>query len=80
MEHEPDLIPDLSLTSITDRSNSSSMGKALLFVQVGWFCLNSASRLGRAPAIEAFWRCRRWRMASALGVLCSVVVQAPEHR
>jgi len=46
MEHEPDLIPDLSLTSITDRSNSSSMGKALLFVQVGWFCLNSASRLG----------------------------------
>lgn len=34
MKHEPDLIPDLSLTSITDRSESSSLGKALLFVQV----------------------------------------------
>ncbi len=42
----PDLIPDLSLTSITDRSNSKQHGKGFVVRQVGWFCLNSASRLG----------------------------------
>ncbi len=46
MKHEPDLIPDLPLTSIIDRSKSNSLGKALLFVQVAWFCLSCASRLG----------------------------------
>lgn len=45
MENHPDLIPDLSLTSITDRSKSGGLGKAVLTVQVLWFCLNCASRL-----------------------------------
>ncbi len=45
MEHEPDLIPDIALTSITDRSKSNSLGKALLLVQVVWFCVNCGSRL-----------------------------------
>jgi len=45
MEHCPDLISDLSLTDITDRAGSSSLGKTLLIVQVVWFCLNCASRL-----------------------------------
>jgi len=46
MEHAPDVIPDLSETSITDRSKSSSLGKAVFIVQVAWFCLNCAFRLG----------------------------------
>ncbi|KLO14047.1 hypothetical protein SCHPADRAFT_967008 [Schizopora paradoxa] len=45
MKYEPDLIPDLSLTAITDRQKSNSLGKALLVVQVFWFCLNCISRL-----------------------------------
>ncbi|KLO14051.1 hypothetical protein SCHPADRAFT_967020 [Schizopora paradoxa] len=45
VQHEPDLIPDLPITSIADRSKSNSLGKALLVVQVAWFCLNCASRL-----------------------------------
>ncbi|KLO14055.1 hypothetical protein SCHPADRAFT_827044, partial [Schizopora paradoxa] len=44
MKYEPDLIPDLTLASITDRSKSSGLGKALLVTQVLWFCLNCASR------------------------------------
>lgn len=44
MKYEPDLIPDLPLTSITDRSKSSSFGKALLIVQAFWFILNVHSR------------------------------------
>ncbi len=50
MKDKPDfIIPKLQvpLTSITDRSKSSSLGKALLFVQVAWFCLNCASRLAQ---------------------------------
>ncbi|KLO14053.1 hypothetical protein SCHPADRAFT_939836 [Schizopora paradoxa] len=45
MKYEPDLIPDLSLTSITDRQKSNSLGKTLLVVQVFWFCLSCVSRL-----------------------------------
>ncbi|KLO14048.1 hypothetical protein SCHPADRAFT_827007, partial [Schizopora paradoxa] len=45
MQHAPDLIPDIPITSITDRSKSNSLGKTLLAVQVAWFCLNCASRL-----------------------------------
>ena len=45
MEHFPDIIPDTSEDSITDRSESSSLSKALLIVQVGWFCTDCISRL-----------------------------------
>jgi hypothetical protein len=45
MKHFPDIIPDIPDESITDRADSSSLSKALLFVQVGWFCMNCGSRL-----------------------------------
>jgi len=45
MEHFPEIIPDISEDSITDRSESSSLSKALLIVQVGWFCADCISRL-----------------------------------
>jgi hypothetical protein len=45
MKHFPDIIPDIPEESITDRAESSSLSKAILVVQVGWFCMNCASRL-----------------------------------
>jgi len=45
MEHFPNIIPDISEDSITDRSESNSLSKALLIVQVGWFCADCISRL-----------------------------------
>ncbi|KLO05219.1 hypothetical protein SCHPADRAFT_839666 [Schizopora paradoxa] len=45
MKENPDLFPDLSLESITDREKSTNLAKALLIVQVLWFCLNCISRL-----------------------------------
>ena len=45
MKNFPDIIPDISEESITDRAESSPLGKALLIVQVGWFCANSLSRV-----------------------------------
>lgn len=45
MKYDPDLIPDLPRIWIKDKSKSNSLGKALLIVQVVWFCMNCASRL-----------------------------------
>lgn len=68
MKHEPNLIPDLSLTSITDRSDSGSLGNALLFIQATWFCLNCISRIrGRLPLAHL----EVWTMAHGLCTLAS---------
>jgi hypothetical protein len=40
MKHLPYIIPDIHEGSVTDRSESHSLRKALLLVQVGWFCSN----------------------------------------
>ena len=45
MEHFPDIITDITEEYILDRAASSSLSKALLIVQVAWFCINCASRL-----------------------------------
>jgi len=45
MKHFPHIIPDIPEESITDRAESSTLNKALLIIQVGWFCMNCASRL-----------------------------------
>jgi hypothetical protein len=45
MKHFPHVIPDISEEVITDRAESSSLSKAVLIFQVGWFCTSCASRL-----------------------------------
>ena len=45
MEHFPHIITDITEDYILDQAASSSLSKALLIVQVAWFCTNCASRL-----------------------------------
>ena len=45
MEHFPHIITDITEEYILDRAASSSLSKAVLIVQVAWFCTNCASRL-----------------------------------
>jgi len=45
MQNFPDIIPDISEESITDRGQSGGLSKAVLIVQVVWFCANCISRL-----------------------------------
>jgi len=45
MEHFPQIITDTDEETILDRAESSGLGKAVLVVQVAWFCTNCASRL-----------------------------------
>ncbi|KLO07654.1 hypothetical protein SCHPADRAFT_945100 [Schizopora paradoxa] len=47
LRHDPDLIPDISESSITDRSRGSSVGKGILIAQLAWFCANCISRLAQ---------------------------------
>ena len=44
MKHFPHIITDIPEEEILDRAASSSLSKALLIVQVAWFCTNCASR------------------------------------
>ena len=45
MENFPDIIPDISEEFIADSTRSNGLSKAILMVQVGWFCSNCVSRL-----------------------------------
>ena len=45
MKHFPHIITDITEDDILDRAASSSLSKALLIVQVAWFCMNCTSRL-----------------------------------
>jgi hypothetical protein len=45
MKYFPNIITDITEQYILDRAESSSLSKALLVVQVGWFCTNCGSRL-----------------------------------
>ncbi len=44
MEHFPHIITNITEDYILDQAASSSLSKALLMVQVGWFCMNCSSR------------------------------------
>lgn len=44
MKYYPRLIPDISETSISDRSSVNSLGKAILLWQTSWFGINCVAR------------------------------------
>ncbi|KAI0758914.1 hypothetical protein C8Q74DRAFT_272047 [Fomes fomentarius] len=72
LEHDPDLIPDLSLSEIKDRSKEGGMEKAILVWQVIWFILDCLNRLAQglplsllevstiAHALCALLTCAMW--------------------
>ena len=47
MKHFPHIITDIPEDYILDQAASSGLSKALLIVQVAWFCMNCASRLSQ---------------------------------
>ncbi|EKM56215.1 uncharacterized protein PHACADRAFT_257318 [Phanerochaete carnosa HHB-10118-sp] len=48
MKHAPELVPDLSAISIRNRCQSDALTKALLVVQLLYFCISCALRLAQA--------------------------------
>ena len=52
MKHFPHILTDITEDCILDQAASSSLSKALLFVQVAWFCANCASRLSQRLSLS----------------------------
>lgn len=48
MEHEPDLIPQLSQETIKDHRMADGIAKAILAIQTLWFCANCSARLAQS--------------------------------
>ena len=44
MKHFPHIITNIPEETILERAETSSLSKAVLFFQVGWFCMNCTSR------------------------------------
>lgn len=45
LEHEPDLLPDISETQIKDKSKADGLKKFLVCIQALWFCTSCIARL-----------------------------------
>lgn len=65
-EHFPDILTDIPEEFILDRAESSSIGKALLIVQVAWFCTNCAARLFQRLPLSLF------EVSTAAHALCTL--------
>ena len=52
--HEANIIPDVSIKEIRDKSKASSLAKALLIWQVLWFCIAGLTRLVQHLPLSLF--------------------------
>ena len=67
MEHFPHIITNITEESILDRAESSSLSKALLIFQVGWFCTSCASRLTQGLPLSLL------EVSTAAHALCTLL-------
>ena len=67
MEHFPHVIINITEDYILDRAASSSLGKALLIVQVVWFCTNCTSRLSQGLPLSLL------EVSTAAHALCTLL-------
>ena len=68
MRHFPDIITNVPEDTILDRAESSSLSKALLIIQVAWFCTNCASRLVQHLSLSLL------EVSTAARALCTLVI------
>ena len=52
LDHEPDLLPDISKEQIEDKSKADGLKKFLVCVQATWFCASCISRLASSLPIS----------------------------
>ena len=68
MRHFPDIITNVPEHTILDRADTSSLGKALLIIQLGWFCTNCASRLVQHLSLSLF------EVSTAAHAFCTLAI------
>ena len=52
LNHEPQLLPDISEEEVKDKSKESSLTKLVAFVQAAWFCLSCIARISQRLPIS----------------------------
>jgi hypothetical protein len=52
LEHEPDLVPDISEEHICDKSKASNLAKTLVCLQALWFCVQCIVRFAQGLAVS----------------------------
>jgi hypothetical protein len=52
LEHEPDLIPNISEEYICDKSKARNLAKTLVCLQALWFCVQCLARLAQGLAVS----------------------------
>jgi hypothetical protein len=67
MEHFPHIFTDITEEYILDQAASSSLSKALLIVQVVWFCTNCTSRLSQGLPLSLL------DVSTAAHALCTLI-------
>jgi hypothetical protein len=73
MKYFPEVLPDITEVSITERAATDGVGKFVLLLQVTWFCMNCISRLQqRLPEPSRDYHCRS--LPLHVNVLLHVVV------
>ncbi|KAH8682576.1 hypothetical protein BX600DRAFT_448867 [Xylariales sp. PMI_506] len=50
-KYQPDILPDISRESITDKSKANQLAKALVCIQATWFCFQVITRMAFGLAI-----------------------------
>ena len=68
MRYFPDIIINIPEHAILDRAESSSLSKALLIIQVGWFCTNCVSRLDQDLSLSLL------EVSTAARALCTLAI------
>ena len=68
MRHFPHIIINVPEDAILDRAESSSLGKALLIIQLGWFCTNCVSRLVQHLSLSLF------EVSTAAHAFCTLAI------
>lgn len=68
LEHEPQLLPDISEEEVKDKSKGSSLTKSVACIQASWFCLSCIARISQKLPLSLL------ELNTFAHALCTVVV------
>ncbi|KAK4459546.1 hypothetical protein QBC42DRAFT_274255 [Cladorrhinum samala] len=70
VKHKPELLPDLSVADIQDKSKASGLAKTIVIMQASWFMVQCLSRMGTGMTISVL------ELNTFAHALCALVAYA----
>ena len=68
LEHEPQLLPDISEEEVKDKSKGSSLTKSAACIQASWFCLSCIARISQKLPLSLL------ELNTFAHALCTIIV------